>query len=1230
METEITIFEVPQRTEKLTKTQQELEYEELKKASKLEDVHFDEIYNMEQEFAEYQPPNTNVQSIKCKYVCAYGVPIMGEENSITIQNDSITLVKIGNTYRSIPINEPFNVVGMLFPMIIMKNYDKTEYAFFEMLTNKALKQLGLIGLKYPSKRYTMADKKFPHFGVLKAEIMFTDETFDILIRYISSLHRYYKCNLLSLYACILKPNFTNVEVKSEVKSEITNTEILRHLSEATDGNYDSVFMEDVLYKLDRNNLNFAYNVGSILGLDNDVYKQAFQLQKKEIEYKRRIEKFSYESELRRMDIALKQSIAFDKFGHNQLNDKQKSILLLEFEKMKKKYTPNDEDKRIQQLFSNLRESFKSDMDDLKKALRDIEQSVPAMNDELLSCGECPHVYEYGKLLVKYSRDIGDAIRKEIISRYALPEIKSGYYCKICGEHLADSDREGVVKFLGGVRVDGVRIEDPIQNMIWKETTYIVGSYVKFNTPIPIKPLINSLVIGLRDVIGEKESTLIRSRTNTVDSIKDTLNLYVNIYIYAALCSIMMVNPNKIMFGRDKQDASEQKKYIKKTAIKNMKESDTKEGGDTKRGGGMKKRNKISRHKYKKGGAVTESTKLYEKYILTTALNLILISKDPIIKRLKNINIDIVKHLFLKEAYTWARNYVKPIKISPMENFEDPVIYTITKDPFYDYLYYAQRLSYFGHGSQDRPQNIADIGKILGRTVEKINADFAKGLSVFETAKVPKPWKFGDAAFDKYTYDSFMMIYDYIHGNLQNYSFSPRHGIISKYYSDYEHVLAQEKEIMLQFSKKRCYPLMTIDWLNDFRAELNNFSNLEYAQHYCESGSRHKTASYIYSDGKKEVELENKQVVAWINDEDKKLEEFSKMRMIDERCGLCKKLVRSAISDKKSNLQARFKNITNYTAFYQYFVDRCPEGNLHEIDNFVCKKCGYNSEKKLEYSDNDPYYKKYSAVYKKIELEKHKYGIESLESVRLELKREYKEEKYDEHKTSFKNVAEWSKISGIKYNVIVNFGLGYEYEYADIESGKVNPSKNENETFKTQSMIIKNYILSVLRSYSMFRNYNNTTRIPLEMSKILNIVRDIKLSDFQRQMPNFKQDFISSDVPYIESKNYVNFLLEYLAGIFIKLNNLSGKYETVGKQLAELLSNSIIEQNKMYYKAESIYSKMNTDIDIEISDTDENMSADDLIGTAASEATASEEEEGEVMDLNEAYDVEDANDIWDQE
>ncbi len=1216
MDTEITVFEVPQRTEKLTKTQQELEYEELKRASKLEGVHFDEIYTMEQEYVVNQPPNTNVQAIKCKYVCAYGIPILGEENFITIQTDNATLVKINDTYRSIPANEPFNVVGMIFPIVVMKNYDKTQYAFFELMTNKTLKKLGLIGLKYSSGRYTMADKKFPYFGVIKAEVTFNDEVFETLIDYISSLHRYYKRNLLSLYACIMKPIFNKFERKTtKLESEVNNTELLKQLADATDGNYESFFMEDVFYKLDRNKLNYAYDLGLLLGLDNEIYKQVYNQQKNELEYRHRLENFTYESEIRRMDLALKQNIAFEKFGSTALTDKQKNILQLEFEKIKKRYSPNDEDKRIQQLFLNLRESFKTNNDDIKKALHDIEQSVPNMKDEILPCGECPHLYEYGKLLLRYSRDLGDTIKKEMIARYALPEIKSGFYCKICGEHIADSDREGIIKFLGGVRVDGVRIEDPLQNMIWKETTYVISSYVKFNTPIPVKPLVNSIVIGLRDVIGEKESALIRSRTNTVDSVKDTLSLYTNIYVYAALCSIMMVNPNKIMFGRDKQDTDSQKNYIKKTAQKN-----TAEGGSV--------RKRVSKHRYK-GGAVTENSKLYEKYILTTALNLILISKDPIIKRLKNINIDIVKHLFLKEAYTWAKKYVKPIKVSPLENLEDPVVFVISKDPFYDYLYYAQRLSYYGRGNPDKPQNIADIVKILGRTPEKINADFAKGLSVFETAQVPKPWKFGDAVFDKYTYDSFMMIYDYIHGNIQNYPFSPRHGIVSKYYSDYEHVLTQEKEIMLLLGRKNCYPIMTIEWLNDFIAELNNFSNLDYAQHYCDTGSRHKTSSYIYSDGKKEMELETKDIIGWIDNSDEKLSEFANMKIIDERCGLCKKLIRTAVSDKKSNLKNKFKKIADYSAFYQYFIDRCPEGNLHEIENSVCTKCGYSSGKKAEYSENDTFYKKYVQVYKNIELEKQRFSIESLEQVRIELKKDFVDEKRDEHKTTFKNVAEWSKISGVKYNVIVNLGLGYDNEYTDIESGKVNPSNNERESFKTQVMIVKNYVLSTLRQYSMFRNYNNTARLSIEMNKILDIVRDVKFSDFQRNMPNFKQDFTSIDKyysNYAESKNYSNFLLEYLAGFFIKLNNLEGKYESVGKQLSELLTNNIIEQNKMYYKAESIYSKMNTDVDIEMSDSDENISADELLGTASE----NNETEEEVFNFEEAYDVEDANDIWEQD
>ena len=169
--------------------------------------------------------------------------------------------------------------------------------------------------------------------------------------------------------------------------------------------------------------------------------------------------------------------------------------------------------------------------------------------------------------------------------------------------------------------------------------------------MPIKPLINSIVNGLYEVIHQEEIRLLNNKTNISANIRDILIIYTNIYIYAILSVMILNNPTKMMFGRDDPNRKGKDKHFNKlpnqeepnkqssieesesppinnnikkdvlTSSEYIADDESTEKLDDKK----KKHSKGKKYNYK-GGAVTNDKKVYEKFLLLTSINLMLISE----------------------------------------------------------------------------------------------------------------------------------------------------------------------------------------------------------------------------------------------------------------------------------------------------------------------------------------------------------------------------------------------------------------------------------------------------------------------------------------------------------------------------------------------------------------------------------------------------------------------------
>lgn len=1390
MET-ITIFEIPDEEVAVSKSQKELDYEQLQKDSKFPGYHFINFYELEQ-LAEYDiEPNSNIPSILCKYVLDWITPIIDKSDgkkesktySLSIQLDHPIIGHIGvideTKQVTIPANQQFSVIGLMFPKEFIRYYDLSSTTHWDYISNR---EVGLSGhyslintniLRYAAQRQIYVNHKIgntPYYtgleNTMHVPVMFkNDETTILLLnkymKYISFLSIYYNNvypSLLLNYQLAADSDKLNTKItllNSFIENKAIENKSDIGVAKLIFPSLDFRYKSDLYNLLNASNLLVAYNIADKLGIQNKIFSEKLRQYNKEKQAKELFQQQINEGFTKQLDYAKQLAIALRKYGVkdlSQLDKKQLTVVKLEYDKMEKSNAVTKQTKDIQYLWRSLRESFDDLTDErLKLTLNKISHIFDKKDLEsfkLLDGGVCPHLYAQGKsMLENFGKPwMNTELLKVLITYYSLPKDISGYFCHICGEKLAEADNDQLVRFVDGAPVQSMQMEDPLLTMIWKETTYIITTYVRFNPAQPIRPLVNSISSGLRNILATEEVKLYRNKTSTPDSIKNTLNLYANMYIYAVLCAMMIANPNKIIFAREKPTSG--KTGGKKT--KRLSDSDENESpylsntvkSSNKRnpmyslakklvspdrhvsyirhvspdqpGSTIKNnhKNQTTLHKQSKGGKKPDTTvvnttsdiKLYERFVLTTALNLILITKDTTINRIQNINVDIVKQIFLKQAYTWAKQHIRPIQEQPHEKFDPRIQLIITTDTLYKYTLYAKNLDLISHGKKQLLR-LTDVQQILGRPPKQVDEEIKKDINVYSTIEPPKQWHFhhnktigndknGTNLYDLYTYRSYLCELEYAKQKIYTKDFIPQSIAVKEFYESFNDVLVMERELALLSAKRYIRPLYQVKWLNNLWI-YNDFSpsKIDLAQHYCPSGERHKIGSRIYSNSKETEELTKDQIKDWlIANDTAALKRFATMYIADIRCMKCKKLIWESHANDKFDkaLKATFLRMNNIQAFYQYYDSRCPKGELHDIQDFKCAKCGLHTDFKVK-ADTE-YYEKYADLFDHINQRKLDISVEKLSELQ-EINSEAAEYHVAKSGVSFQSavnysftlqqLAEWSKISDVKYNILLNTGLTEGYKFKEISDNVANPTKliehsirdmkdmkdtkndelidkaankyssfvsyttydpkqSQEEFYISQAMKLRSYILEVIRTYNTTINHDTTSHIPLEIKDILINSKKSGLSidtkTLRDVMPNIVNDFISLDGKYkfsLSDKDYANFLLEFLAGMMVKLvKDTPVKYKKFGEDLMKYFTSRIVNTEQLYSKPESLYAKMTKIVEVDDDNVSGTDSEVDLMYKSDTESATDDEvikDDDIVQDIdNEAFDVENVADVYELE
>lgn len=269
------------------------------------------------------------------------------------------------------------------------------------------------------------------------------------------------------------------------------------------------------------------------------------------------------------DLAVKNAIAYKYFkkSYNSLSDKEKTIAENDFKRreinsiaLRNNKCPHVE------ILSSLMENFteQNDLSLLDKKYKQLEKYInPAERKvskwdkiarEYITCTNCKYnmicPHERDQILLTLGHDVKmpiDNIRKFLMKYASEVPLHDGYYCKICSGLITENiTLEGYDKFVAGEKVNLVNVEDSLREFINQSIVYIVVNHIAFKKP-PTKKFLNDFISSLVSILytplHTQEKIINRTKTDTEDEKNDRMQLFTDIYIFAALIKIIKDNSN---------------------------------------------------------------------------------------------------------------------------------------------------------------------------------------------------------------------------------------------------------------------------------------------------------------------------------------------------------------------------------------------------------------------------------------------------------------------------------------------------------------------------------------------------------------------------------------------------------------------------------------------------------------------------------------------------------------
>lgn len=449
---------------------------------------------------------------------------------------------------------------------------------------------------------------------------------------------------------------------------------------------------------------------------------------------------------------------------------------------------------------------------------------------------CTHVIYKANLLLEDYKDSIDKnvkIRNLLVSKYYDSSL-SGYFCKICGEQLAQKDDEYDIQRGEGYSANEF---DSFYLNIYREAIYICNNFVDFGNVHThnIFTIIRNIADTLKNEILSVHANLLKVKTLGKESVSTVLSIYIYIYTFAFVSHLILTN-EFISFKRDLftggKQMLESKSIMPSVATLTAK-------------------------------VVNTPTNVKRvQYILNTAISIVKKIKYKDIQDSKIISLASVNSIFL-QAYRYIVN------INYISVVESTDAYWDKNNAVIDYLLYVYHLSQ----SQMIQNTDHDFAAVMGRTYKQINE---QSESIYATLIKPEKW-----STNVYNNDSAISLYEYVAKNLCDYNVSNTTSELHTFYKKYEYLHALEKQRIKDIYLTRLRPTVTLVYI-PYTSVLKN-SKLKICK--CKSQTyiyKKINASGAYTKDTLVVTLQELQ--KWLNDKNyKNLKDFIFYTLVEIKC-----------------------------------------------------------------------------------------------------------------------------------------------------------------------------------------------------------------------------------------------------------------------------------------------------------------------------------------------------------
>ena len=1263
MSSDIIIFQSPEETEQTVKEHRDIEYEKLlNDFGAQSEYHVENLLEMSDKLSASKSfwVNSNILAILAKQAITYCYPIVNQipkaYSSIDEQNPEtenkpkeffvqlqtnqeihVFLMDELKQFRkiAIPTEIPFRMIGIRIPSILLPHIDYSKlYPVHPLLSD--LRSLYLSG----NYNYELIARNKSNIAPYTQQlidifymksIVFTDvmfenaaQTKEVLERIISQITDFREHNTKFLPFHIKMHNLPIIksDIYQNINSEITT--IPKELDDLF--YYPYVNKIGFKEKLMGEGLWILYN--KILKLGTSTQEINHEIQQKKIsnKIKRDMVIQAKEVSLKIVDDFRKQSIVNRKFPGKNIKDlkpKEKEVVQKEFEIQMKKIV-NMRNPKIQTVVDNFLKSFENinTATALKTSYNDVQDLLKDSNLTLQDIGLCDHYTKHADLLLEgyksgtiYKARAAFDIREELIKTFTTQEtiINEEYYCKVCGQLIAVDDTSEVVEFVGDTRMDSGHEVDPLNELIYRDVSHIMRTFIKFKTlPPDLRPIIKSLVNTLTPEMHIIETKLKQIQTNISDDMRDLMGMYIYIYTFALVSHMIFVNYGQITFafregafgggipkrpGND--DMVEGNKYVKTLREHKILESDSDDEDDTmiieeieaklnskpeelliveesdseseksaseseKSASESEKENLITGGE----GGSDENAQQRLSNILVNALYLINTTKVKLLKASSNIGSDKVKPILL-QAYQWVLKLqtYKEAAVSVTDvNYE--ILNSIISSSIYGYLWTAKSIQY-------PKTKLEDLPAVIGTNLDKIKETNYKSrkdkINPFKNAQLlsEKDWKkSGYAPYDEYTYRSYLQSAAYEKEERYRAHITPLEEPLVKHYEEAKKLLKIEQR--LRFQSRFIENSRTFNNIPRI-FEYTSVQDIKFniGRYYRPDGSKRKWDIMVLAlkNKTKSSETTPAPAIQELNiDELKKLDYDVRksLKIVDRKDG---EDYLSDVKDYSQIVNQQFEKTDYNKSLLEYFENRCPETGIHEFENSdICTKCSRDMNPAwIHDPKSENYIKKYSPVFNKhsnLKTNLVKFNLNKL--LKLIEIHEFKFNKFEPWVHSEVQLLEWSRIHPkVNLNMILNLGCSEHHKYNLIEKERDNPVKlYENHDHLGRINKLDSYYNSIIRDYYAVKNYQLAEMPPLFYKELIE-----KFKNELPKLPELKDSEYDKKIEWYkivhanEASLICNFILVQISNIIIHLS----KTGLHGKALAELLTINLISKDKMFSK-----------------------------------------------------------------